>query len=1015
MALDRTRVIESAQKYLAKGHYDKAIGEYHKLVKEDPSDVRTWLKIGDLYTRKGARREACETYGRVAQQYADQGFFLKAVAVYKQILKLDPSRLDTSLALAEMYEQLQLVSDALNTYEMVAAGYARAGDIDAALHTLGKMADLDPDNIPVRIKYAEALSKAGRQDDAAESFAIGAGLLKEQGRVDDYIKVAERLLYHRPSDLKLAQELAQLYVERGDPKRALSRLQLCFKADPKNVEVLGLLAKAFHLLGQLAKTVSVYREVARIHHDAGRHAERAQALKHILELDAGDHEARQALAAYAASKPGASTAHASAAEPAPEREASQAIDEARMPSHASARPQAVDDVQEAYDDHEGYDDLDSSEEYIDPMEDELMVVDEDDEFADPALEPESDVMMVDGDEDSIEIEVDPGAPAAAAEAAPAPTGGSLPPDVELEAQVSRLLTECDVFMRYGLMDKVIGQLQRVLDLAPAHAEARERLKDAYLRQGNVDSAIAQLLLLAEIQGADNGEIAAMYFQQVLDLEPTNPAALAALGRTAGDTNNVSTAAEGVDTATGHATAALGADDDLDADDDILFVDDDGAGLDDVDLTGSMDDVPAGTLIGREDEEQSLADVDLDAPTGTVEALPVTDRTIEGIPADEAMIASLDDATLHSDEPMAAAPPGDLTDPSAVDDLLAMPMPNAQARAATIEVLDEESIEELDVSAAAVDDLLDAADPLPEPLAATASAEALLDQPFSPEEFDAGPVEAATPAAASPEASMGEVEEVLDEVEFYFAQQLWDEASESLNDALSSHPGHPLILEKLAELEILKGQSASAAALAAGPADDEDESFLLAQKLAEELDDVVEAVPDPGSDVLDVESVFAQFKKGVQEQISADDSDTHFDLGIAYKEMGLIDDAIGEFELSRRNPMRECMSCTMIGLCNLEKNEVATAISFFKKGLYAENKTDGEELGLYFELGAAYERLADAKEALYYYQKVQKREPTFRAVQERIEALSKPEANEPQAPPDMDLDDVDRAFDDLLGD
>ena len=78
MALDRTKVLEAAQKHLAKGAYDKAIAEYQKLVKEDPQDVRTWLKIGDLYTRKGQKAEATQTYGRVAQTYAEQGFFLKA-------------------------------------------------------------------------------------------------------------------------------------------------------------------------------------------------------------------------------------------------------------------------------------------------------------------------------------------------------------------------------------------------------------------------------------------------------------------------------------------------------------------------------------------------------------------------------------------------------------------------------------------------------------------------------------------------------------------------------------------------------------------------------------------------------------------------------------------------------------------------------------------------------------------------------------------------------------------------
>src|SRR5690349_18568944 len=157
----------------------------------DPTDVRTWLRIGDLYTRKGARKEAIETYARVAKTYGDQGFFLKAVAVYKQILKLDPARLDIQLKLAEMHESLQLVSDALSTYEHVAAQYARAGNIDEALKTLARMTELDPENIPVRIKYAEALSKAGKMKEAATEFEAGAKLLKAQGRMDDYIKVAE--------------------------------------------------------------------------------------------------------------------------------------------------------------------------------------------------------------------------------------------------------------------------------------------------------------------------------------------------------------------------------------------------------------------------------------------------------------------------------------------------------------------------------------------------------------------------------------------------------------------------------------------------------------------------------------------------------------------------------------------------------------------------------------------------------------------------------------------------------
>ena len=120
MAVNRTKVLEAAQKFLSKGQYDKAIAEYQKLVSEDPRDVRTLLKIGDLHTRRNKPKDAIEVYEKVAELYARQGFFLKAVAVYKQILKLDPSHLAATLRLAQMYEELALANDALTTYEQAA-------------------------------------------------------------------------------------------------------------------------------------------------------------------------------------------------------------------------------------------------------------------------------------------------------------------------------------------------------------------------------------------------------------------------------------------------------------------------------------------------------------------------------------------------------------------------------------------------------------------------------------------------------------------------------------------------------------------------------------------------------------------------------------------------------------------------------------------------------------------------------------------------------------------------------
>ena len=127
MAFNKEKVMDAARKFVDKGQLDKAIKEYLRVVKEDPADVRVWLKIGDLHARKGQKQEATETYLKVARYYQDQGFFTKAVAVYKQILKLDARLVEVHLKLAELYRQLGLMSDAMQHFESVAAHFHREG------------------------------------------------------------------------------------------------------------------------------------------------------------------------------------------------------------------------------------------------------------------------------------------------------------------------------------------------------------------------------------------------------------------------------------------------------------------------------------------------------------------------------------------------------------------------------------------------------------------------------------------------------------------------------------------------------------------------------------------------------------------------------------------------------------------------------------------------------------------------------------------------------------------------
>jgi tetratricopeptide (TPR) repeat protein len=278
--IDREKVLQTAQKYVEKKRYDGAIAEYQKIIQEDPNDARTLLKIGDLQARLQAYPEAIATYDRVGQFYATQGFSLKAIAVYKQIreiIKKHAPDLGDRYAhigprLAEIYTQLGLTSDALSAWDEVAARMQRAGRDREAVDVFRKMVELDTNNPLPHLRLAEACCRVQALDDAIESFWTAADLLLNLGRQEDALKVIERILHFR-ADSRFARVAAELYLGRGtreDGLQALAKLQVCFQADPKDLDTLGLLGQAFTLIGQAEKAIEVYKEMARIARDQGR-------------------------------------------------------------------------------------------------------------------------------------------------------------------------------------------------------------------------------------------------------------------------------------------------------------------------------------------------------------------------------------------------------------------------------------------------------------------------------------------------------------------------------------------------------------------------------------------------------------------------------------------------------------------------------------------------------------------------------------------------------------------------
>jgi len=241
-----------------------------------------------------------------------------------------------------------------------------------------------------------------------------------------------------------------------------------------------------------------------------------------------------------------------------------------------------------------------------------------------------------------------------------------------------------------------------------------------------------------------------------------------------------------------------------------------------------------------------------------------------------------------------------------------------------------------------------------------------------------------PAAVVAAAIAPEIQEVLDEADFFASQGMMDEALEAIQEAILIYPSSDALRARLIEYETQA--DAQEAAEQEAEAEQPDDSFDIAEQLASEL---TEVAPTAGVDeMVDVESVFAQFKKGVAAQIAPDDSDTHFDLGIAYKEMGLTDDAIQEFDLASKNPKRACTALTMIGMCYLERGDAQQAVTYFERAINSPQKSALEEMALHYEIGNAQEQLGRLDAALSSFERVAAHDRSFRGVTSRLDALKK---------------------------
>jgi tetratricopeptide (TPR) repeat protein len=142
----------------------------------------------------------------------------------------------------------------------------------------------------------------------------------------------------------------------------------------------------------------------------------------------------------------------------------------------------------------------------------------------------------------------------------------------------------------------------------------------------------------------------------------------------------------------------------------------------------------------------------------------------------------------------------------------------------------------------------------------------------------------------------------------------------------------------------------------------------------------------GNEEADFADMLKKFKAGVAENVEAEDYQSHYDLGVAYKEMGLVDEAISEFQKALRGPDKRVRTYEAIGQCFIEKGNNQMAATILSRALSEKGMDDDQLVGVLYLLGRANEALGKGEEAMQYYQRVFVVDITFQDVADRLSAL-----------------------------
>jgi tetratricopeptide (TPR) repeat protein len=275
-----------ADSYREGGFTLKAIAMLKKISKLDPTNVETAMKLANLYSQQGLLVEARQQYLQVADAYARAGQTRKALEAYQKIADLDPSNTSVRMKLAEIYSREAMTEQAHDAFIMAGAEFLRKGDGEQALNANLKAIVINPDSRQALTAIATIYTQQGQTDRAinilCEAFERNPGdveLLTILGRtylsagmMDDAERTFLSLVELDKNRYHYLLEVGRRFLQIGDLDRAAEQIDGCIEVliakreEDKAIDFLRrVLDKEMNHIGALRRLAQIFLRIREDH------------------------------------------------------------------------------------------------------------------------------------------------------------------------------------------------------------------------------------------------------------------------------------------------------------------------------------------------------------------------------------------------------------------------------------------------------------------------------------------------------------------------------------------------------------------------------------------------------------------------------------------------------------------------------------------------------------------------------------------------------------------------------